>query len=234
MEPPASFEADLVRDEKAKALEAVRAPDPAAEAVRGQYTTGWIGGEPVPGYRDEEGVPDGSRTETYAAVKLAIDNWRWAGVPFYLRTGKRLPRRATEIAIAFEPAPHQPFRKLGVDVPGNGLVISVQPNEGATLTFAAKVPGTKMRVRPVQMDFQYGSTFLDESPEAYERLLHDALLGDATLFTRADEVEAAWRIVDPLLAAWEAGEPEPYPAGGAGPAGADELLARDGRAWRPL
>jgi glucose-6-phosphate 1-dehydrogenase len=242
MEPPASFEADLVRDEKAKALEAVRPLDPARDAVHGQYTAGWIGGEPVPGYREEEGVPDDSRTETYAAVRVGIDNWRWAGVPFYLRTGKRLPRRATEIAIAFAPVPHQPFRRLGVEVPPNELVISVQPNEGVTLTFAAKVPGTKMRVRPVQMDFQYGSTFLRESPEAYERLLHDALLGDATLFTRADEVEAAWQIVDPLLAAWQGappatpvvGEPEPYPAGTAGPPSADALLAADGRAWRQL
>jgi len=242
MEPPASFEADLVRDEKAKALEAVRPLDPACDAVRGQYTAGWIGGEAVPGYREEEGVPDTSPTETYAAVRLGIDNWRWAGVPFYLRTGKRLPLRATEIAIAFAPAPHQPFRRLGVTVPANELVISVQPNEGVTLQFAAKVPGSKMRVRPVQMDFQYGSTFLRESPEAYERLLHDALLGDATLFTRADEVEAAWRIVDPLLAAWEGappakpgvGEPQPYPAGTVGPPGADELLAADGRAWRKL
>jgi glucose-6-phosphate 1-dehydrogenase len=220
----------------------VRPLDPARDAVRGQYTAGWIGGEPVPGYRDEEGIPADSRTETYAAVKLGIDNWRWAGVPFYLRTGKRLPLRATEIAIAFEPAPHQPFRRLGIDVPANELAISVQPNEGMTLRFAAKVPGTKMRVRPVQMDFQYGSTFLRESPEAYERLLHDALLGDATLFTRADEVEAAWRIVDPLPAAWEGappakpavGEPQAYPAGSAGPPAADELLAPDGRAWREL
>jgi glucose-6-phosphate 1-dehydrogenase len=235
MEPPAAFEADLVRDEKAKALEAVRPPDPARDAVRGQYAEGWIGGERVPAYRDEEGVPADSRTDAYAAVRLAIDNWRWAGVPFYLRTGKRLPLRATEIAIAFAAVPHQPFRRLGVEVPSNELVISVQPNEGVTLTFAAKVPGTKMRVRPVQMDFQYGSTFLRESPEAYERLLNDALLGDATLFTRADEVEAAWRIVDPLLAAWEsAGEPERYPAGSAGPGAADELLAADGRAWRKL
>jgi glucose-6-phosphate 1-dehydrogenase len=238
MEPPASFEADVVRDEKAKALRAVRAPDPARDAVRGQYTAGWIGGERVPGYRDEEDVPFDSRTDTYAALRLEVDNWRWAGVPFYLRTGKRLALRATEIAIAFQPAPHLPFRDADTKVAAtaNELIVSVQPNEGASLLIAAKVPGTEMRVRPVQMDFQYGSAFLRESPEAYERLLHDALLGDATLFTRADEVAEAWRIVDPVLKAWATGdgEPEPYEAGGAGPAGADALLARDGRAWRPL
>jgi glucose-6-phosphate 1-dehydrogenase len=236
MEPPTSFDADLVRDEKAKALRSVRAPDPATGVVRGQYDPGWIGGEPVPAYRDEEDVPDDSRTETYAALRLELDSWRWAGVPFYLRTGKRMALRATEIAIAFKPAPHLPFRVLDVAVPANELTISVQPNEGITLRFAAKVPGTTMRVRPVQMDFQYGRSFLRESPEAYERLLHDALLGDATLFTRADEVEAAWRIVDPLLAAWAAGggQPASYAAGSAGPPEADELLARDGRAWRAL
>ncbi|MGB2710320.1 MAG: glucose-6-phosphate dehydrogenase [Conexibacter sp.] len=242
MEPPSSFDADLVRDEKAKALRAVRPLVPARDAVRGQYESGWIGGEPVPGYREEDGVPADSRSETYAALRLEIDSWRWAGVPFYLRTGKRLPRRATEIAIAFKPAPHLPFRALDVQVPGNDLVISVQPNEGISLRFTAKVPGTAMRVRPVQMDFQYGSAFLRESPEAYERLLHDALVDDPTLFTRADEVEAAWRIVDPVLAAWAPAppakpvvdEPERYPAGTDGPVAAEQLLAGDGRAWRPL
>ncbi|HZV73981.1 MAG TPA: glucose-6-phosphate dehydrogenase [Conexibacter sp.] len=237
MEPPASFDASLVRDEKAKALHAVRPLDPEADAVRGQYTAGWLAGEHVPGYREEEGVPDDSRTDTYAALRVEIDNWRWAGVPFYLRTGKRLPLRMTEIAIAFKPAPHQPFRALDGPPPPNELVISVQPNEGATLQIAAKMPGTALRMRPVQMDFQYGTSFLRESPEAYERLLHDALLGDATLFTRADEVEAAWKVVDPVLVAWAddaSGEPEPYEAGSAGPAGADALLAADGRAWRPL
>ena len=236
MEPPASFDANLVRDEKAKALRAVRPLDPARDAVRGQYAAGWLAGERVPAYLEEEGVPPGSRTETYAALRVEVDNWRWAGVPFYLRTGKRLPLRTTEIAIAFKPVPHQPFRSLDGPPPPNELVISVQPNEGATLQVAAKMPGTALRMRPVQMDFQYGSSFLRESPEAYERLLHDALLGDATLFTRADEVEAAWEVVDPVLRAWEdaGGEPEPYEAGTAGPACADELLARDGRAWRPL
>jgi glucose-6-phosphate 1-dehydrogenase len=243
MEPPASFEANLVRDEKAKALHAVGPVDPARDAVRGQYAAGWVGGEQVPGYRDEEGVPPDSRTETYAALRLEIDNWRWAGVPFYLRTGKRLPLRATEIAIAFRPAPHLPFHALDARVPPNELTIAVQPNEGATLRIAAKVPGTAMRVRPVQMDFQYGSAFMRESPEAYERLLHDALLGDPTLFTRADEVEEAWRIVDPILATWDAsppakpeagGEPEPYAAGTPGPPSADALARRDGHAWRPL
>ncbi|HXE45580.1 MAG TPA: glucose-6-phosphate dehydrogenase [Conexibacter sp.] len=237
MEPPASFDADLVRDEKAKALHAARPLDARTDAVRGQYTAGWLGGERVSGYREEEDVPADSRTETYAAVRVEIDNWRWAGVPFYLRTGKRLPLRTTEIAIAFKPAPHQPFRGLDAPPPPNELVISVQPNEGATLQIAAKMPGTALRMRPVQMDFQYGTSFLRESPEAYERLLHDALLGDATLFTRADEVEAAWQIVDPVLEAWEdpdSGGPEPYEAGTPGPRAADALLAQDGRAWRPL
>jgi glucose-6-phosphate 1-dehydrogenase len=239
MEPPTSFDADLVRDEKAKALHAVRPLDPALDAVRGHYTAGWIAGEQVPGYREEDGVPADSRTETYAALRLEIDSWRWAGVPFYLRTGKRMPLRATEIAITFKPAPHLPFRGLDIAMTTNELVISVQPNEGATLRIAAKVPGTAMRVRPVQMDFQYGSSFLHESPEAYERLLHDALLGDATLFTRADEVDAAWQIVDPVLKAWApaqpaVGEPEPYEAGTAGPAGAERLPQPDGRSWRTL
>jgi glucose-6-phosphate 1-dehydrogenase len=237
MEPPASFDADLVRDEKAKALHAVRPLDPRLDAARGQYTAGWLAGERVPGYREEEDVPADSRTDTYAALRLEVDNWRWAGVPFYLRTGKRLPLRATEIAIAFKPVPHQPFRGLDAPPPPNELVISVQPNEGATLQIAAKMPGTALRMRPVQMDFQYGTSFLRESPEAYERLLHDALLGDATLFTRADEVEAAWQIVDPVLAAWadpDGDEPEPYAAGSAGPSSADALIGADGRAWRPL
>jgi glucose-6-phosphate 1-dehydrogenase len=235
METPASFDADLVRDEKAKALHAVRPLDPARDGARGQYAAGWLGGEQVPGYREEEDVPAASRTDTYAALRVEVDNWRWAGVPFYLRTGKRLPVRATEIAIAFKPAPHQPFRRLDGAPPPNELVIAVQPNEGATLQIAAKMPGTALRLRPVQMDFQYGTSFLRESPEAYERLLHDALLGDATLFTRADEVEAAWEVVDPVLEAWAAGgEPDPYAAGTAGPASADALLTRDGRRWRPL
>jgi len=236
MEPPASFDADLVRDEKAKALHAVRPLDARLDAARGQYAAGWIAGERVPGYREEEDVPPASRTETYAALRVEVDNWRWAGVPFYLRTGKRMPLRTTEVAIAFKPAPHLPFRGLEAPPAPNELVISVQPNEGATLQIAAKVPGTALRMRPVQMDFQYGTSFLRESPEAYERLLHDALLGDATLFTRADEVEAAWQIVDPVLGAWEAAddEPERYEAGTAGPRSAEQLLAQDGRAWRPL
>jgi glucose-6-phosphate 1-dehydrogenase len=236
MEPPASFDADLVRDEKAKALHAVRPLDPRLDAARGQYTAGWVAGERVPGYREEEDVPPDSHAETYAALRVEVDNWRWAGVPFYLRTGKRLPLRTTEIAIAFRPAPHLPFRGLEAPPAPNELVISVQPNEGATLQIAAKVPGTALRMRPVQMDFQYGTSFLRESPEAYERLLHDALLGDATLFTRADEVEAAWQIVDPVLRAWEAEDdaPESYEAGTSGPHSAEQLLAQDGRAWRAL
>jgi glucose-6-phosphate 1-dehydrogenase len=238
MEPPTTFDANPVRDEKVKALRSIAPLDPSVDAVRGQYTAGWIGGEQVPGYLDEDGVPPDSRTETSAAVRLTIDDWRWAGTPFYVRTGKRLARRNTEIAVVFKPVPHLPFRDLHKTggVPPNELLLSVQPNEGATLRIAAKSPGTTMHVRPVEMEFQYGSAFLRESPEAYERLLHDALLGDATLFTRADEVEQAWRIVDPLLSAWakDGGKPEAYEAGSDGPAGADQLLARDGRQWRAL
>jgi glucose-6-phosphate 1-dehydrogenase len=239
MEAPASFGADTVRNEKVKALRAI-APLERGEAaqatVRGQYGPGFVGGDPVPGYLDEPGVDPGSRTETYAALRVRVDNWRWAGTPFYLRSGKRLAVRVTEIAMAFRDPPHLPLPAGASGPPPNELVLSVQPNEGATLQVAAKVPGTGMELRPVQMDFRYGETFLRESPEAYERLLHDAMEGDPALFTRADEVEAAWRVVDPVLAAWdEGGAPlEPYEAGTEGPAAAGELLARDGRGWREL
>jgi glucose-6-phosphate 1-dehydrogenase len=177
-----------------------------------------------------------SGTETFAAMRLRLHNWRWAGTPFYLRTGKRLPLRVTEIAMVFRDPPHLPLPIGAAGPPPNELVLSVQPNEGATLQVAAKVPGTSMELRPVQMDFRYGETFLRESPEAYERLLHDAMKGDAALFTRADEVETQWRVVDPVLAAWAEGlvPLEPYHAGTEGPSAANVLMTRDGRRWREL
>jgi glucose-6-phosphate 1-dehydrogenase len=239
MEAPVRFDADTIRDEKVKLLRSVRRyrPDEVSDyVVRGQYGAGWIGGEEVPAYVDEEGVPDDSRTETYVAMRLEIDNWRWAGTPFYLRTGKRLPRRVTEIAVRFRPVPHLPFARSDVaDAEPNEMVLSVQPDEGVSLRLVAKVPGQTMSVRPVLMEFKYGASFLGDSPEAYERLLHDALLGDATLFTRADEVEAEWKIVDPILEAWKNGPAPPvYEAGSQGPAVADELLALRGRSWRQV
>jgi glucose-6-phosphate 1-dehydrogenase len=241
MEPPASFTADEIRDEKVKVLRSVRrfaADEIPQYVVRGQYAAGFVGGEPVPGYLDEPDVPPGSHTDTFVAARFEVNNWRWAGTPFYVRTGKRLRSRAAEIAIEFASAPHLPFagRDIGHVAP-NALVLSVQPNEGVSLRMVAKVPGAGMMVRPVQMDFQYGSTFLRAAPEAYERLLHDALAGDATLFTRSDEVEEAWRIVQPIIDAWAAdadGGPAPYEAGGAGPEAADALLAVRGRSWRRL
>ncbi len=237
MEPPARFAAEEVRDEKVKALRAVAPLEPGSlgdALVRGQYGAGHVGGEGVPGYREEEGVAEDSQTDTYVALRLRVDNWRWAGTPFYLRTGKRLPERNTEIAVNFKPVPHLPFAPTEADpIAPNRLVISVQPGEGASLRMLAKVPGTAMHVRPVHMDFEYGSSFLRESPEAYERLLHDALLGDPTLFTRGDEVEAEWRIVDPIIDAFARGEVplETYAAGSEGPSAADALLTRDGREW---
>ncbi|MGH2966545.1 MAG: glucose-6-phosphate dehydrogenase [Solirubrobacterales bacterium] len=239
MEAPVRFDADTIRDEKVKLLRSVRRyrPDEVSDyVVRGQYGGGWIGGEKVPAYVDEEGVPDHSRTETYVAMRVEIDNWRWAGTPFYLRTGKRLPRRVTEIAVRFRPVPHLPFARSDIaDAEPNELVLSVQPDEGVSLRMVAKVPGQTMSVRPVLMEFKYGAAFLGDSPEAYERLLHDALLGDATRFTRADEVEAEWKIVDPILEAWSsAAAPPAYEAGSQGPAAADELLAVRGRTWRQL
>jgi glucose-6-phosphate 1-dehydrogenase len=242
MEPPARFEADTVRDEKVKLLNSVRRYRPSEirdYVVRGQYGAGWVGGQQVVGYHEEERVPEYSTTETYVAMRAEIDNWRWSGTPFYLRTGKRLPRRVTEIAIRFRPVPHLPFQPTDMtgSVEPNELVLSVQPDEGASLTMVAKVPGQTMNVRPVQMEFNYGEAFLSTSPEAYERLLLDALRGDATLFTRADEVEAEWEIVDPILEAWGSGDsprPAAYEAGSQGPAEADELLAVRAREWRRL
>ncbi|HEY7152309.1 MAG TPA: glucose-6-phosphate dehydrogenase [Solirubrobacterales bacterium] len=239
MEAPVRFDADTIRDEKVKLLRSVRRyrPDEVSDyVVRGQYGAGWIGGEQVPAYVDEQDVPDDSRSETYVAMRVEIDNWRWAGTPFYLRTGKRLPRRVTEIAVRFRPVPHLPFARS--DMAGaepNEMVLSVQPDEGVSLRLVAKVPGQTMSVRPVLMEFKYGTSFLGDSPEAYERLLYDALLGDATLFTRADEVKAEWELVEPILEAWGDGPAPPvYAAGSQGPAEADELLAVRGRTWRQV
>ncbi len=239
MEPPVSFSADDVRDEKVKALHAVRPPKPEEVdqmAVRAQYLPGVVGGEDVPGYQQEEGVPAGSTTPTYVALRLEVNNWRWAGVPIYLRTGKRLARKVTEIVVTLKPVPHMAFDQEGsVGVQPNQIVLAVQPNEGVTISIGAKIPGTRMRIRPVNMEFLYGTSFLSESPEAYERLITDAMRGDATLFTRNDEVEAQWTICDPILAGWDAdGERLPeYEAGSSGPVEADRLLL-PGHRWRAI
>jgi glucose-6-phosphate 1-dehydrogenase len=234
MEEPVEFTADAIRTEKLKVLRAITLPDPLADgAIRGQYTQGWLAGERVAGYRQEKDVPPDSRTETYAAVRLGVETRRWAGVPFYLRAGKRLPRRVTEISIIFKKAPHLPFAKTDTEELGsNQLVIRVQPDEGVTLKFGSKVPGSQMEVRDVAMDFLYGQSFTESSPEAYERLILDVLLGDATLFPQAAEVEASWRVVDPLEDFWAGKEPAFYRAGEWGPKEADEMLAREGRTWR--
>ncbi|WP_424892704.1 glucose-6-phosphate dehydrogenase [Streptomyces sp. XH2] len=235
MEEPASFDADALVAEKTKVLGAVRLPkDLGKETVRGQYAHGWQGGEEVVGYLEEEGIDPHSKTDTYAAIKLEIDNRRWAGVPFYLRTGKRLGRRVTEIAVVFQRAPHSPFDHTATEELGqNALVIRVQPDEGVTMRFGSKVPGTQMEVRDVSMDFAYGESFTESSPEAYERLILDVLLGDANLFPRLKEVELSWQILDPIEEYWDKnGKPASYPAGTWGPVEADEMLARDGRSWR--
>ena len=238
MEPPATIDAKGIRDEKVKALRAVevlRTDDVPIDVVRGQYGPGWVEGEEGPGYREEEGVAPDSRTETYVAMRLKVDNWRWAGVPFYVRTGKRLPKRVTEVAMEFRDVPHLPFgsketRGLGP----NALVLRIQPDEGITLRFGAKIPGQAFRVRSVSMDFSYGAAFLEETPDAYERLLLDAMVGDPTLFIRADEVEQAWRLVQPILEVWsdDATPLARYQSGSWGPREADRLLERDGRRWR--
>jgi len=235
MEEPVSFGAHDLRSEKEKVLSAVRLPeDLAASTVRGQYAQGWQGGEKVSGYLQEEGIEATSTTETYAALKVAIDTRRWAGVPFYLRTGKRLGKRVTEIAVVFKRAPHLPFDATATEELGqNAIVIRVQPDEGVTMRFGSKVPGNAMEVRDVTMDFGYGSSFTESSPEAYERLILDVMLGDPPLFPRHEEVELAWQILDPVEAYWATqGQPDPYPAGGWGPHCADAMMARDGRTWR--
>ena len=237
MEPPVRFTAEQVRDEKVKVLRAIPPPVPERIeefAVRAQYAAGSVAGEDVPAYLDEADVPDDSRTETYAALRLEVDNWRWAGVPFYLRTGKRLARKVTEIAVTLKPVPHLAFEQAGsLGVRPNVLVFTVQPNEGVSLSLSAKIPGTRMSLRPVNMEFLYGTSFLSQSPEAYERLLLDAMRGDATLFTRDDEVEAQWRVIDPVLRGWAAldgGVPQ-YEAGTQGPEEARRLLLGEDR-WR--
>ncbi len=236
MEEPVSFDAQGLRLEKEKVLSAVRLPDDIGEGTaRGQYAAGWQGGEQVVGYLDEDGVAAKSSTETYAAVRLDIDTRRWAGVPFYLRTGKRLGKRVTEIAVVFKQAPHLPFTHTATEELGqNAVVIRVQPDEGVTLRFGAKVPGAQMEVRDVTMDFGYGRSFTESSPEAYERLILDVLLGEPPLFPRHEEVELSWQILDPIERHWSrrSSRPEQYIAGGWGPPGADEMMRRDGREWR--
>jgi glucose-6-phosphate 1-dehydrogenase len=235
MEEPVNFAAQSLRLEKTKVLSAVRIPaDLAAYTARGQYAAGWQGGEKVLGYLDEEGIPKTSKTETYAAIKLEVDTRRWAGVPFYLRAGKRLGRRVTEVALMFQRAPHLPFVSTATEELGqNALVIRIQPDEGVTLRFGSKVPGTAMEVRDVNMDFAYGESFTESSPEAYERLILDVLLGDPPLFPRHEEVELSWEILDPIEEHWARGpQPEPYRSGGWGPDSANAMLARDGRVWR--
>jgi glucose-6-phosphate 1-dehydrogenase len=237
MEEPLSFSAESLRAEKEKVLAAVEIPDDLATGTaRGQYAAGWQGGVEVRGYLEEDGIPPDSVTETYAALRLTIDNRRWAGVPFYLRTGKRLPTRMTEIAVIFQRAPHLPFAKTDTEELGeNALVIRVQPDEGITLRFGSKVPGSAMEVRDVNMDFAYGESFTESSPEAYERLLLDVLIGDPPLFPRQQEVELSWKILDPIEEFWTGfGKPEQYLAGTSGPVSSDEMLALDGRAWRRM
>jgi glucose-6-phosphate 1-dehydrogenase len=235
MEEPISFDARSVRIEKQKILSAVQLPDRLdLHTARGQYAEGWQGGVKVQGYLDEQDIPSDSRTETYAALRLDIDTRRWAGVPFYLRTGKRLGRRVTEVAVVFKRAPHLPFSDTATEGLGqNALVMRIQPDEGVTLRFGAKVPGTAMELRDVNMDFAYGGAFVESSPEAYERLVLDVLLGDPPLFPQHEEVELSWTILDPVIEQWaKSGRPDSYPSGTWGPTSADDMLARDGRGWR--
>jgi glucose-6-phosphate 1-dehydrogenase len=244
MEPPIAFSADEVRDEKVKVLRAlkpIRGADVARLTARGQYGPGNAAGHPVPGYRQEPNVDPASNVETFVAMRLEIDNWRFAGVPIYIRAGKRLAKRVTEISVHFQNVPHALLTQEGQAAPGgvepDVLAIRIQPDEGISLRFVAKVPGPSMTLRPVNMDFRYGSTFGGSGPEAYERLILDAMLGDATLFARADEVSAAWRFVTPIHEAWRAAPPPSFPnyaAGTWGPEEANRLVERDGRAWRRL
>jgi glucose-6-phosphate 1-dehydrogenase len=241
MEPPSTFEPEDVRNEKAKVLKALRRMTGERvdrNVVRGQYGEGWVDGQPVPGYREEPDVAPDSAVETYVALELLVDNWRWAGTPFYLRTGKRLPKRATEVVVQFKAAPHLPFGEVAQDgLEPNALVLRIQPDEGITMKFGAKVPGPSLEVRSVNMDFSYGTSFVDDLPDAYERLLLDVMVGDPTLFPRWDSVELAWQVVQPVLDRWaEAPAPQfpNYAAGEWGPMEADELIARHrpGRRWR--
>ena len=235
MEEPIAFDAESLRLEKQKVLAAAQLP-PRLDltTARGQYLAGWAGGEKVHGFLEEEGIKKTSTTETFAAITVHVDTRRWAGVPFYLRTGKRLGRRVTEVAIVFKRAPHLPFSQTATeDLSHNALVIRVQPDEGMTLRFGAKVPGTAMEIRDVNMDFAYGGSFTEPSAEAYERLILDVLLGDPPLFPRHEEVELSWKILDPVIAHWaKKGKPDTYDSGTWGPKSADAMLARDGRVWR--
>jgi glucose-6-phosphate 1-dehydrogenase len=239
MEPPVLFDARQVRDEKQKVFQAIR---PIREenvhlcSVRGQYTEGVVGGKNVPGYREEKGVDQESLTETYVALRFTIDNWRWADVPFYVRSGKRLPKRVTEIAVHFKRTPHRIFAGLPQDQLGNNtIVIRIQPDEGISLRFSSKIPGSTVRTRPVTMDFRYGTSFGGRLADAYTRLIHDCMLGDATLYARGDSVEAAWSLITPIHEGWKSNKDSQvfgYPAGTWGPPEADELLRSDGRHWR--
>jgi glucose-6-phosphate 1-dehydrogenase len=240
MEPPVDLSADAVRDEKVKVLRALphwTDEDVARDVVRAQYAAGSIQGKEVPGYLQEKGIAPDSQTAPFVALRLTLNTWRWADVPFYFRTGKRLPKRATEIAIHFKTPPTALFE---ADTEGAGganlLILRIQPNEGASLAFQAKVPGSRRRLQEVRMDFRYGTAFAAPPPEAYERLLLDVMLGDPSLFTRTDEVDTSWRFVDQILAAWDRGisPPATYPAGTWGPPEADQLIERDGFTWRRL
>ncbi|HYP21092.1 MAG TPA: glucose-6-phosphate dehydrogenase, partial [Chloroflexia bacterium] len=242
MEPPASFDAQAVRDEKAKVLRAIKPFSTAAEVakntVRGQYGPGAIFGKPVPAYHQEEDVPHDSITETFVAARFFVENWRWSGVPFYLRHGKRLPKRDTEIAIQFKPAPLALFQHTAADeMQPNSLVLHIQPDEGIALRFESKTPGPEMRLRSVDMNFRYGTSFGVEPADAYERLLMDCMLGDSTLFTRRDEVELMWQLATSILEGWKQIPPPTFPnyrAGSWGPAAADNIIVPDGRTWRRL
>jgi glucose-6-phosphate 1-dehydrogenase len=241
MEPPVALDPNAVRDEKVKVLRAVESYTPeklGRDVVRGQYGPGWIGGKHVPGYRSEEGVDPNSTTETYVALRLEVDNWRWAGTPFYLRTGKRLPKRETEIAIIFKRAPLALFQDTNPHrMESNVLAMRIQPDEGISLKFGAKIPGQGFRIQPVSMDFLYGASFARPTADAYERLLLDVMLGDSTLFTRRDEVEAEWYIVTPILDAWQNERAPDFPnyeAGSWGPESAVEMVRRDRRSWRKI
>jgi glucose-6-phosphate 1-dehydrogenase len=238
MEAPATFDATSVRNEKIKVLQSIRPFTHETiwkSVVRGQYGPGMVNGKTVPGYRQEPGVKPDSATETFVALKLQVDNWRWSGVPFYLRTGKRLKRATTEVAIRFRQAPHMVFRSANAE--SNSLILNIQPDEGISLSFGAKSPGSQMQIRPVTMDFQYRQAFGGGSRDAYATLINDCIRGDATLFDRADSVETAWALVDPILDAWRTASAPPfpnYPAGSEGPRTADDLTASDGRHWRSL
>lgn len=241
MEAPSSLSADAVRAEKAKVIQSMRICKPdevSCNAVRGQYGPGRIDGQPAAGYRDEPNVAPASLTETYAALKLQIENWRWSGVPFYVRTGKRLARRETQIAIRFKEAPCALFRSTAVQSPPpNWLLLRIQPDEGIALQFGAKIPGPVTKLGDVRMDFKYRDYFGTAPNTGYETLLYDVIIGDATLFQRADSIEGGWRVVQPVLDSWAANPPADFPnyeAGGEGPAAADAMLARDGRSWRPI